>query len=594
MNPPDPAPPQTPPTDTGIVVTPKDVPSGVPPTKDAAGPEEVSPWYLLRASELIAVALLAGTFLLLSRWPLWHSDVWGHLKFGQWIVQHRELPTQEPFSPFTDRQPYVHFQWLTQVVMYLWFAAGERLAGGDELHRLAGGVEMLSLLFALLSFLRCIFLLLAYRRVSGSMPLACVALLLTGAFFGRMQRPQFVGDLFFAVLLLASSRSVLSRRALLLVPVCFVLWANLHGSYAAGLALLGVFFLGRCIEAGRAAGAWHPLTILQDAQVRLLLLAGLVSTAAIALLNPHGPWLLLYTARFSQHPNLASIVEWQSMDFNWGPGPQWGYVICCIVVAGTQILSPRLMSPTRLLLCASFGVFPLFQQRMITWWDALVPWIVLPAWAELGQRLSWSWLHYRSAPTAGKTFLAGFLLVLAVWLSPPLQWLRSHQPRPLERSLSQGTPWQLAAQLTAPPGEKTSYPQLADALKHGYPGGRFQGRIFATETQGDYLLWALPPDYPVLVYTHVHLFPPEHWRECMTVMAGEPGWREILDRHGVNLVVVEAEERPQLAKALKADADWRVVLDETGLRSKLDPRTRLFIAVRKKPLSVGVPETQER
>lgn len=559
-----------------------------PVTRDAIGPEGPSPLapYFLRSSEVIAVALLAIAFLLMSRRPLWHTDVWGHLKFGQWIVQHRQLPAQEPFSPFTDQQSYIHFQWLTQVGTYLVFAAGESLAGGDELHRLSGGVEMLALVFSLLGLLRWLLLLLAYRRIGGSMPLACVGLLLgllVGLFYGNMQRPQVVGEVFFAALLLALSRPVLSLRALLLLPIGFVLWANAHGSYAVGLILLGVVFLGRIFTVGRAAGLWDGKAILRDAQAHRLFLVGLTSATAIALLNPHGPWLFVYTLRFSENPNIASLVEWQPLDFQWEVGPHWEYAVLCVVVIATQILSPRLMPPTSLFLCGSFGIFPLLQRRMLSWWIPLVPWIVLPEWVELGRRISWPWLHYRSEANGAKTVMAACLLLLALLASPAVKWLRSGQPRPPDVS-SPGTPWKLAAQLRAAPSDKPYYPELADALKRGYPEGRFRGRIFASETQGDYLLWALPPDYLVLIYAHLHLFSPEHYQDCLTVLKGEPGWRDILDRYVVNLVVIEVEEHPQLTEALKADGDWRIVVDETGLQQKRDPRTRLLIAVRKTPL----------
>src|SRR5579871_5150765 len=95
--------------------------------KDAIGPEGPSPLepYFLRSSDVMAAALLAIAFLLLSIRPLWYSDVWAHIKFGQWIVQHRQLPDVEPFSPFTDRQPLILYQWLSQVSMYLVFVVGE-------------------------------------------------------------------------------------------------------------------------------------------------------------------------------------------------------------------------------------------------------------------------------------------------------------------------------------------------------------------------------------------------------------------------------------------------------------------------------------
>src|SRR5262245_36462064 len=88
-----------------------------PPLAGAPPPEEVPPLgagidftdpnsplapYYLRASHLVAVALLGGIVILYSWFPLWHTDIWGHLKFGQWIVEHRELPEREPLCEFAD------------------------------------------------------------------------------------------------------------------------------------------------------------------------------------------------------------------------------------------------------------------------------------------------------------------------------------------------------------------------------------------------------------------------------------------------------------------------------------------------------------
>lgn len=542
------------------------------------------PSYYLRSGDLLAVAVLCGIFALLSVMRVWHTDIWAHLKFGEWIVQHRALPAQEPFSPFAEQQPYIHFQWLMQAGLYVVFAAGEGLAGGDELHRLAGGVDMLASAFLLLFMLRYLILFLAYRRLTGSAALASVGVLLTFAFLSHTQRPQVAGDFFFACLLLALSRPVLSRRALVLIPLCLVLWANMHGSYLVGLALLGIFFLGRILEVGRERGSWRFGALSQDAQLRRLLLAGFLSALCIAVLNPHGPYLYLYTLQLSRHPNIPTMDEWLPLSFRWGPGGHWGYAALLLNVLISMALSPRTLSPTRVLLCLSFGVFPLLQQRMMTWWIVLVPWIVLPMWAAFGKRMSES-----SAPPPGqaslaKTVLAGFLILVALALSPPVQWLRARGPRPLDRSLSPGTPWRLAAQLKAPPGEESMLlPDLAAALQRDYPNGRFQGCIFTSEAQGDYLLWALPPEYPVLVYTHAHLFSAEHWTNCMLAKRAVDGWRNFLDLSNVNLVVSEAEEHYKLTRALKADPEWQIILDETGLQSKRDPRTRLLIAVRKKP-----------
>ncbi len=548
------------------------------------GPPSPTP-YFVRGSTVFAAALLSTTFLLLSYWPLWHSDIWGHLKYGEWIVRHHRLPEKELFLSPEDQQPYIGFYWLMQASSYALFSLGERLAGGDELHRSAGGAELLAAQYAALSLLSCYLQLLAYRRTSGSTPLACMGLILAVATVSRVQRPQVAGEVCFAAVLWALSGPMLSRRALLLIPLCLALWANLHGSYAAGLVLIGLFFVGRLIDVGRAAGSWRWKTLTGDVQVRRLFLAGLLSTLAVALLNPHGPRLFVDTLLFSQLPNVPAMDEWNPLDFRWGYGDHWLYIGTIILVIVAQIVSPRLLSPTALLLCVSFGAMPLKSQRMLIWWYMLVPWIVLPAWAEFGRSLKWSWLHYRSEATGGKTLMAVSFVVLAVWLSPPSRWLRSGQPRPLDRILGLGTPWQLADQLTRS-NAKTYYPELANAL-NDYPDRRYHGAIFTTLTQGDYLLWSLPADVPVLMYSHVHLFSEKYFRNCIQVLTAEPGWRGALDREGVNMVVVEVEDHPQLTQALKADPEWKIVVDETGLSSKPDSRTRLLVAVRKVPLAAN-------
>jgi hypothetical protein len=542
---------------------------------------------------VIAVVLLAGVFVWASRAPVGDTDLWAHLKFGQWIVENRALPDHEPFTPFADKQAAAHdFPWLTQAGLYLVYRAGEELAGGEEMQAAEGGVEMLRLAQALLVVLRLAVLLLALARLTGSIPWATAGVVLYMALsFGDLAvlRPQAVGELFFAILLLALARAVLSRRALMLVPLALVVWANCHGSFLVGLLLLALALIGRGIEAGWRQGGWKWHRAWRDAQVRRLLgvLAG--SLGAVVLLNPHSIWLFGDVFQWVANPNLHTLAEWQPMDIHLGAGGHWIYLGSLVLLAGSQALSPRALSAGQIVLLVIFGVWPLLQVGMLTWWWLLVPWLVLPLWSALGARLTWSWLHRPSVPRLGNTLIAGLAVVVALAWSAPGQWLRAGRPRPLATSVSAGTPWQVAAQLKDSGKAKPAWlPALTRQLREAYPDGRFTGRIFASEANGDYLLWALAPDYPVLVYTHAHLFPADYWADMRTARLGQPGWWDVLDRYGANLVVVEAEvpagsAGPGLAAELRKDPAWQVLVDEAGDAAKPDPRTRLLIAVRKHP-----------
>jgi hypothetical protein len=113
-----------------------------------------------------------------------------------------------------------------------------------------------------------------------------------------------------------------------------------------------------------------------------------------------------------------------------------------------------------------------------------------------------------------------------------------------------------------------------------YPDKRYRGAIFASETLGDYLAFTLPHDtMPVAADTHVHLFTPEHWRSVYWVKCGA-----VAGLKNMNLVVVEATSHPLLCDAIRRDGDWLVVLDGTGSPDKIDPRCRLFVALRRKPV----------
>ncbi|MBV8074802.1 MAG: hypothetical protein JO284_00280 [Planctomycetaceae bacterium] len=543
--------------------------------------------FVLRPAQLVALLLLGVAFLFADLPPLYHSDIWGHLAVGRWIVEHGRLPAREPLSPFTDREaPYVHFCWAGQVVLHLAFRAGEVAAGGDAIHRVEGGVEFLRAGFALLVLLRFLALLVALRRVGGSLGLACLGLAVAlAASTGHIAvaRPQVAGELFFALLLMTLSREVPSHRTLVGVPALLVVWANVHGSYVLGLALPTILMAGRAIEIAKEAetgSCWRRVTA--DPRIRRLAWMVLASAVAVAVLNPHGPRLFWLTLRTGNHPNMATQTEWNPMGihrFGWH-----GYYFALIgLLAATRLLSPHRSSPTEVLMMG-FAVIPPFQQRWMVWWVMVAPWVMLPHWAAIAQRLGWSWVWRPGRRNWRMTVLAAQLVIAFALFSTPVRWLVRGRPETLDHAIV-GTPWRLAETLRTPGGPSAyRIPALDRALRAYYPGGRFRGNIFPNELLGDYLVWALPADYPVLVYSHVHIFSREYWYQCRAAKYGLWGWREFLDAHRVNLVVFQEERlRNVRTRALYKDPDWVGVIDARGDWSR-NPEGRLFIALRKKPL----------
>lgn len=553
---------------------------------DFADPHSPLAPYYCRTSHVVAALLLCLTFIAGSTFPMWHTDIWGHLKFGQWIVGHGRLPEYEPFCPWADAsKPMSHFYTLSQPGLYLLYRSGEWWAGGDELRQMAGGVEFLRTTHAVLLVARLFLLLLAFRRLSQSLPLAItglIAVLLLDLSNLAVLRPQIFGQFFFAILLLALSRPRLSSFALVGLPLLLVLWANTHGSYLVGLGLLGICLLGRGIEVWLTEERARFRAVWADSQARRLLGTILVALVGIAFINPHGPSFYLRTLEMGRHPGLlTSVSEWQPLALSdW----HWPFLISLAAACLTQYFSPRPFTPTQLLLLVIFGVGVACQMRMVIWWAMIVPWALVPHWAAIRERYFASWPRVFSVPCLRKTVVVVLLLFAALMWSGPVYLLINGQPRPLQGAVSGGTPWQLGHQLRHPDDPKAQWlPALGEVLRKHYPQGQFTGAIMATPMQGDYLLWDLAPEVPV-TYAHMHLFPAEFLEELGTVSRGETGWWDILNRHRVNLLVVEAEWGGQLREQLRKDPAWQIVLDETGDRRKPQPLNRQLIAVRVQPL----------
>lgn len=536
----------------------------------------IAPLYMTTGG-VAGVVVVVLVFLLLATVPLWHTDFWVHLKYGEWVAANRRLPDREPLSPFTDKQsPMFDAQWLTQVGYHGLFRAGSAAAGGDGRRRFEGGVEAVRIAHLLAAVAAVGLFGIAYRRAADSVPWGVGGVVfLVFPILGilgplQTQRPQTSALLFFAAVLCALSRPVLTRRAVVWVPAALVLWANAHGSFVVGLGLLGVVLVGRVTEVVRAGG-WRAAA--GDVAIRRLGVTFLLAVAAVAALNPYGPRLFLDVGRFGESANLKTMGEWQPLNFSEGKF-HWGYMASLILVAVTQVASPRPFSPTQLLIVLTLGVWPLFQQRMFVWWCPLVPWVIAPHWVAAAPRLGVELPP--NTPSFKKTMFAVVVAAVAAFVSSPTRhWLKAGGPRPVEQALHPATPYDVAAALKGePPAEPDRVAALADAVRREH-GGRFTGRVFASETQGEYLLWALPPEAPVMMFNHAQLFPADYWAECLGVKEAAPGWWEVLDRRRAAAVVVEAGLYPVLCDGVRRHPGWRVVVDEA------DRPAGLFVAVRK-------------
>jgi hypothetical protein len=235
-----------------------------------------------------ALFVLAGNRLLIDPDTLWQITV------GQWIIDHRAVPTQDIYS-FTMRgEPWISTQWLSQVM----YARAFALAGWTGPVVLAAGA--IAVTFALLARF-------VSSRLSESATLVFVAVALALSASHLLARPHVLA-LPVLVLWTAGLVAAADRReapSWRLLPL-MTLWANLHGGFVFGLVLIGGLALDAISGVDRARG--------KSLFLRWFVF-GLGALAA-SCVTPYGWDALLASQKIlSLGAALPLITEWRPADF---------------------------------------------------------------------------------------------------------------------------------------------------------------------------------------------------------------------------------------------------------------------------------------
>jgi hypothetical protein len=253
-------------------------------------------------------ALLLVLPLSLGSSPLLFNDgdVSWHVAAGNWIIDHRGVPSVDPFSFTYAGKPWVAYEWLSEVI----YAGAWRLAGHS------GQAAIVTLALVALHFV----LAGDMRRwiAPWALGAALVGLYVVLVPF-TLARPHVLAwpllALWVAVLLRARDRD---QAPPLAAALLMTVWANLHPSWALGQAVAGFFGL----EAALAARwRWR--------EVRGWLLFGLVALAAAAV-NANGLAGLLHPFAVSRLETLPLIAEWRPSSTATTP---WFFAVLAATIA---------------------------------------------------------------------------------------------------------------------------------------------------------------------------------------------------------------------------------------------------------------------
>jgi hypothetical protein len=252
----------------------------------------------LAASAIVPWLVSAGVYvLLLALGPrlLSDPDSYSHIAVGRWILAHGALPTSDPFSFSMHGEPWIAFEWLSEVI----YAAVYAFAGWN------GVVALAAAMIALAIGLLMRFLLRELPAATALLIVIPVVVLLAPHMLAR----PHVLTLPVMVTWAAALVHCMDRRAAppyWALPL-LVLWANLHGSVILALGLIGPAVLEELLEKSR--NEWPGVLM------RWLPFGALAIVACC--LTPYGPGTLLipFTTLGAGHA-LSWIGEWRPQDFS--------------------------------------------------------------------------------------------------------------------------------------------------------------------------------------------------------------------------------------------------------------------------------------
>lgn len=449
------------------------------------------------------------------------GDTGWHTRTGDWIRQNGGFVHHDIFSFSKAGAPWFAWEWLCDV-LFSW------------LNQVAGwkGLALFGVVLGT-AFFGITFRHLVWRGANLYISLGLSLVVFGASTVHLLSRPHLWTMVFLAATGFLLQRDLRRPTHWLwaLIPLT-VVWTNLHGGWLSVVSLLGLTAVGASLESFLKGGSWR-------AGVRYAVAAGLCFAASF--LNPYG-WHL------HQHMLTYLRADWIKEMVNEFRSPSFR--------------SENMLQYELLLLAGAATAGLMLRRRLF----------VGPLWILF-------WAHQSLASARHLTLFAA---LAAPFLADELQrawdaWIRRSKrnstPRVLDAmaceaapSIARATPWLLAPILAAiVPFSPVDWPTDAPGIR--FPSkliGKHQEllkkkRPFVEDYWSGYLIYRSYPDQKVFFDGRSDFYGESLTRDYLAVLMGKHNWREILDRHRIDAVLIKP--RWALATLLKTDPGWRVVED---------------------------------
>lgn len=470
---------------------------------------------------LLAVLLAGFVFLVLPKSNA-DPDLGWHLRNAQYQLQHHKFLRQDVYSFTVRGKPWMDDEWLGELPFYMAW----RLLGPQ-------GIFLLTYLL-IAGILLSIFALAIMRsgNVKASFLCSFAAVFLASVSFGP--RTLLFGWALLVIELVILYRFRRGGGSLWALPPLFLLWVNMHGSWIIGFVLLAIFALSGCLgrSSGVNSGSWGGIDLRRWTTPERKKLAWVVALSALALfINPYG-WQLVeypFNMAFQQKLNIASVMEWRSLNFHL----LRGRVALLLLLAGIviELKRPRRWRVEELAFLL-IGIYAGFTYERFIFLTAI---LAIPFLAEDLRAWVGPYDAAHDKPWLNACIILGCLIAIV---------LRFPSDRRLERAWS------------------TNYPLQAQSyLAHFHPAGN----VLNDYLWGGYLIWH---DRQVLVFidSRVDVFERNGVLKSYLDARRMHGSLQILDKYSIRYVLFQ--RHAALSYLLEHTPGWKIDYQ--------DPTTILF------------------
>jgi len=445
------------------------------------------------------------------RTRIYNPDLWFHLRTGDWILLHHAFPQTDPFAQGGAQRTFIAYSWLFDVM-----AAKLYSAFGLLFVPISETVLAVAIVLAL-------FLLLRSFRV-GLIHAALLIVLATMAIRPLLYLRTWLFTILFFILelWLLFRPGGNTKRVLIILPMIFVFWANIHIQFIYGLFIVGLFLAEAVFlrftkwQLTSVAPQWT----LTD-RALLLLLCGLAT-----LVNPYGYRLYKVVADYASQTGVFPYTH-----ETWPLNSHHPSYTVCLIMSATAIWCIGYYRERRpfVLVFLAWALFVGFHLARDSWALVAASCFVI---AATNHHLTKTQEAMRLRSVLGASAL---VLILFAGISRGRHIDRQH----LAASVRQNFPV-----------------DAADYIEHN----RLTGPLFNTYGWGGYLMWRLPL-LPVSIDGRSNLYGSARVERQRRTLSADPGWTQDPSITAARLILLPVGE--PLTSVLKVHPCYRLAYSDT-------------------------------